>query len=32
MKYSSSRGGYSAITAAEAIKMGIAPDGGTVCT
>jgi threonine synthase len=28
MKYSSSRGGYSAITAAEAIKMGIAPDGG----
>ena len=28
MKYSSSRGGYAAITAAEAIKMGIAPDGG----
>jgi len=28
MKYSSSRGGHSAITAAEAIKMGIAPDGG----
>lgn len=28
MKYSSSRGGYSAITAAEAIKMGISPDGG----
>lgn len=28
MKYSSSRGGYSSISAAEAIKMGIAPDGG----
>ena len=28
MKYSSSRGKYSSITAAEAIKMGIAPDGG----
>jgi threonine synthase len=28
MRYSSSRGGCSAVTAAEAIKMGIAPDGG----
>ncbi len=28
MKYQSSRGKYSSITASEAIKMGIAPDGG----
>lgn len=28
MKYTSSRGKYSSITAAEAIKMGISPDGG----
>jgi threonine synthase len=28
VKYSSSRGKYSSVTAAEAIKMGMAPDGG----
>jgi len=28
MKYSSSRGHHSSVTAAEAIKMGMAPDGG----
>lgn len=28
MKYKSSRGKYSSVSAAEAIKMGIAPDGG----
>jgi len=28
LKYQSSRGEYSSISAAEAIKMGISPDGG----